>query len=105
PRPNIRNAYRSMVPLAADGPWSQALGPTHFSWMFLDATPHGLPQVTLPELWFVYRTNPAISFWDTARLEERMARFPYVVAFAFTRDETNHFADLLLHEGGRPESR
>ena len=24
-----------------DGPWSQALGPTHFSWMFLDETPQG----------------------------------------------------------------
>ena len=65
PRPNIRNAYRSMVPLAANGPWSQALGPTHFSWMFLNETPKGLPTVTLPEVWFVYRTNPAISFWDT----------------------------------------
>jgi len=104
PRPNIRNAYRSMVPLAADGPWSQALGPTHFSWMFLDGTPEGLPTVTLPELWFVYRINPAISFWDTARLEERMARFPYMVAFAFTRDETNHFADLLLPEASDLES-
>ena len=51
-----------MVPLAGDGPWSQALGPTHFSWMFLDATPKGLPRVTLPDVWFVYRTNPAISF-------------------------------------------
>ena len=50
----------------ADGPWSQALGPTHFSWMFLDETPKGLPRVTLPDVWFVYRTNPAISFWDTA---------------------------------------
>ena len=55
-----------MVPLAGDGPWSQALGPTHFSWMFLDETPKGLPRVTLPDVWFVYRTNPAISFWDTA---------------------------------------
>ena len=103
-RPNIRNAYRSMVPLAGDGPWSQALGPTHFSWMFLDATPQGLPPVTLPELWFVYRTNPAISFWDTDKLGERMARFPFVVAFAFTRDETNHFADLLLPDAGDLES-
>ena len=103
-RPNIRNAYRSMVPLAADGPWSQALGPTHFSWMFLDGTPPGLPRVTLPELWFVYRTNPAISFWDTDRLEERMARFPFVVAFAFTRDETNHFADVLLPDATDLES-
>jgi phenylacetyl-CoA:acceptor oxidoreductase len=95
-RPNIRNAYRSMVPLAADTAWSQALGPTHFSWMFLDGTPEGLPKVTLPEVWFIYRTNPAISFWDTEKLGERMARFPFMVAFAFTRDETNHFADVLL---------
>jgi phenylacetyl-CoA:acceptor oxidoreductase len=103
-QPNIRNAYRSMVPLAADGPWSQALGPTHFSWMFLDDTPQGLPRVTLPEVWILYRTNPAISFWDTAKLEERMARFPFVVAFAFTRDETNHFADILLPDASDLES-
>jgi phenylacetyl-CoA:acceptor oxidoreductase len=103
-RPNIRNAYRSMVPLAGDGPWSQALGPTHFSWLFLDGTPAGLPKVTLPELWFVYRTNPAISFWDTDRLGSRMARLPFVVAFAYTRDETNHFADVLLPDAGDLES-
>jgi phenylacetyl-CoA:acceptor oxidoreductase len=103
-QPNIRNAYRSMVPLAADGPWSQALGPTHFSWMFLDETPPGLPRVTLPEVWFLYRTNPAISFWDTAKLEARMARFPFVVAFAFTRDETNHYADVLLPDASDLES-
>ena len=96
PRPNIRNAYRSMVPLVGNGAWSQALGPTHFSWMFLDETPKGLPTVTLPDVWFVYRTNPAISFWDTAALGEKIARFPFVVAMAYTRDETNHFADILL---------
>jgi len=95
-KPNIRNAYRTLVPLAADGPWSQALGPTHFSWMFLGETPPGLPRVTFPELWFVYRTNPAISFWDTKKLAERMASFPFVVAMAYTLDETNHFADILL---------
>ncbi len=95
-QPNIRNAYRTLVPLAADGPWSQALGPTHFSWMFLGETPPGLPRVTYPELWFVYRTNPAISFWDTRQIAERMANFPFVVAMAYTRDETNHFADILL---------
>ena len=95
-KPNIRNAYRTLVPLAANGPWSQALGPTHFSWMFLGETPPGLPRVTYPELWFVYRTNPAISFWDTGQVTDRMAQFPFVVALAYTRDETNHFADILL---------
>jgi phenylacetyl-CoA:acceptor oxidoreductase len=104
PNPNIRNAYRTMVPLAANGPWSQALGPTHFSWMFLDETPNGLPRVTLPDVWFVYRTNPAISFWDTQALGEKMARFPFMVAFAYTHDETNHFADVLLPEATDLES-
>ncbi len=103
-QPNIRNAYKTMVPLAADGPWSQALGPTHFSWMFLDGTPPGLPKVTPPELWFVYRTNPAISFWDTPSIVEKMARFPFVVAFAYTRDETNHMADILLPDATDLES-
>ena len=104
PSPNIRNAYRTMVPLAADGPWSQALGPTHFSWMFLEETPAGLPRVTLPDVWFLYRTNPAISFWDTAAIGKTMARFPFVVAFAYTNDETNHFADLLLPDATDLES-
>jgi phenylacetyl-CoA:acceptor oxidoreductase len=103
-QPNIRNAYRTMVPLAGNGAWSQALGPTHFSWMFLDETPKGLPKVTLPDVWFVYRTNPAISFWDTQALGEKMARFPFVVAFAYTRDETNQFADLLLPDATDLES-
>ena len=102
--PNIRNAYRTMVPLAADGPWSQALGPTHFSWMFLDETPKGLPRVTLPEVWILYRTNPAISFWDLEALGEKMARFPFVVAFAYTLDETNHHADVLLPDATDLES-
>jgi phenylacetyl-CoA:acceptor oxidoreductase len=103
-KPKIRNAYGTLVPLAADGPWSQALGPTHFSWMFLDRTPEGLPRVTLPDVWFVYRTNPAISFWDTDALHGKMARFPFVVAFAYTRDETNHFADVLLPDATDLES-
>ncbi|HEX5632679.1 MAG TPA: molybdopterin-dependent oxidoreductase, partial [Gemmatimonadales bacterium] len=104
PAPNIRNAYRTLVPLAADGPWSQALGPTHFSWLFLDETPPGLPRVTLPDVWFLYRTNPVISFWDTPAIGERLARFPFVVAFAYTRDETNHFADILLPDATDLES-
>ncbi|MBX3704884.1 MAG: molybdopterin-dependent oxidoreductase, partial [Steroidobacteraceae bacterium] len=83
PRPNIRNAYKSMVPLTGNGAWAQALGPTHFSWMFLDKTPKGLPTVTFPDVWFVYRTNPAISFWDTDALGEKIARFPFVVAMTY----------------------
>jgi phenylacetyl-CoA:acceptor oxidoreductase len=72
--------------------------------MFMDETPPGLPRVEPPDVWIVYRTNPAISFWDTDRIGERMARFPFVVAFAYTRDETNHFADVLLPDATDLES-
>ena len=47
-------------------------------------------------MWFVYRTNPAISFWDTEAVGDAMARFPFTVCFAYTHDETNHMADVLL---------
>jgi phenylacetyl-CoA:acceptor oxidoreductase len=54
--------------------------------------------MTLPELWIVYRSNPAISFWDTRQLAETIAKFPFMVCFAYTQDETNYMADLLLPE-------
>jgi phenylacetyl-CoA:acceptor oxidoreductase len=104
PRSPVRNAYKSLIPIVASGPWSQALGPTQLAWMFLDDTPKGIPDVTAPEAWFVYRTNPAISFWDSAALVEKMSKFPFVVAFAYTRDETNHLADVLLPEAVDIES-
>ena len=103
-QPNIRNAYRTMVPLTGNNAWAQALGPTHFSWLFLDGTPKGLPKVEPPDVWFVYRTNPAISFWDTPGVGAKIARFPFVVAFAYTRDESNHYADILLPDATDLES-
>ena len=103
-QPNVRNAYKTMVPLTGNNAWAQALGPTHFSWMFLDSTPQGLPKVEPPDVWFVYRTNPAISFWDTPGVSKKIARFPFIVAFAYTRDESNHYADILLPEATDLES-
>lgn len=95
-RPPVRNAHRTLVPLVANSPWSQALGPTHLAWMQQTEEFENFPKATPPDVWFVYRTNPAISFWDTKRVGETMAKFPFVVCFAFTRDETNHHADVLL---------
>ncbi len=103
-RPTTRNGYRTLIPLAANSPWSQALGPTHLAWMFAEKSPEQWPQPSLPDIWFLYRTNPAISFWDTPRIEDTMARFPFVVAFAYTHDETNHMADILLPDATDLES-
>ncbi len=93
-----RHAHRTLVPLAANSPWSQALGPTHLAWMMQKKGLDHLPEPTRPDVWFVYRTNPAISFWDTKAVSEAMAQFPFTVCFAYTRDETNHMADILLPE-------
>jgi phenylacetyl-CoA:acceptor oxidoreductase len=95
-RPPARSAHRTLVPLAADSPWSQALGPTHLAWMMQKEGFEHLPEATPPDVWFVYRTNPAISFWDTEAVSDAMANFPFTVCFAYTHDETNHTADVLL---------
>ncbi len=103
-QPGIRNAYRTLVPLVANSPWSPALGPAHLPWLFLRSPPEHWPAPTRPEIWFTYRTNPAISSWNTREVAEQMALFPFVVAFAYTRDETNHMADILLPEATDLES-
>ena len=97
-RPHVRNGHKMLVPLSADSPWSQALGPTHLAWLFAHEAPKHWPKATMPEVWFVYRTNPVISFWDTKAIGERVAEMPFICAFAYTLDETNWSADLLLPE-------
>jgi phenylacetyl-CoA:acceptor oxidoreductase len=95
-RPSVRSGHRTLVPLVANSAWSQALGPTHLAWMMQAQDFDKFPHATPPEVWLVYRTNPAISFWDTKAVGEAMAKFPFTVCFAFTHDETNHMADVLL---------
>ena len=104
-RPTGRNAHRTLVPLSGNsGAWSEALGPTHLAWMFSDHRPEAWPETTLPEMWIAYRTNPAISFWDTHAVARMMANFPYTVCVAYTPDETNHMADIVLPEATDLES-
>lgn len=95
-RPSVRSAHRTLVPLVANSAWSQALGPTHLAWMMQAEDFDKFPHATTPEVWLVYRINPAISFWDTEAVAKAMAKFPFTVCFAFTHDETNHMADVLL---------
>ena len=97
-RSSSRHAHETLIPLAANSPWSQALGPTHLAWMMQQKNFDKMPEATPPDVWFVYRTNPAVSFWDTKSVSEVMAKFPFTVCFAYTMDETNYMADILLPE-------
>ncbi len=105
-QPTGRNLHRTLVPIVGNSAWSQALGPTQLAWMFQRDRPTdwNMPDPTLPDIWFIYRTNPAISFWDTRTLTDTIAKFPFTVAFAYTFDETNWMADLLLPEATDLES-
>jgi len=105
-QPTGRNLHRTLVPIVGNSAWSQALGPTQLAWMFQRERPTdwNMPEPTLPDVWFIYRTNPAISFWDTRTLVDTIAKFPFTVAFAYTIDETNWMADVLLPEATDLES-
>ena len=105
-RPTSRNAHKTLVPIVGNSAWSQALGPTPLAWMFQRELPvdSHLPTPTLPDVWFVYRANPAISFWDSPAMVATIATLPFTVAFTYTVDETNFMADLLLPEATDLES-
>jgi phenylacetyl-CoA:acceptor oxidoreductase len=102
--PSMRNAYKMLVPLVSDSPWSPALGPAHLPWLFQKTQPDHWVQQTKPDMWICYRSNPAISSWNAPEVAERVAEFPFTVAFAYTLDETNHMADVLLPEATDLES-
>ena len=105
--PATRNLHQTLVPIVGhNGAWSQALGPTQLAWMFQGERPDdwSMPMPTLPDVWIVYRSNPSISFWDTTHLAEVAARFPFMACVAYTLDETNYMADILLPEATDLES-
>jgi len=103
-QPKVRNAYKMLVPLAGDTPRSQALGPTTLPWIYHNDKPDGMPRQTHPDVWITFRTNPAISMWDGPRVADMIADFPFMVSFAYTLDETNWMADILLPEATDLES-
>ena len=103
-KPNIRNGYRTLVPISANSPWSAALGPAHLPWLFQKTPPKPWPRQTLPEVWICYRTNPAISSWNAPEVAKRIAEFPFTLAFAYTLDESNYMADVLLPDATDIES-
>ena len=103
-KPHIRNAYKMLVPLAANSPWSAALGPAHLPWLFQHKAPKPWPRQTLPDMWICYRTNPAISSWNAPEVAKRIAEFPFMLAFGYTLDESNWMADVILPEATDLES-
>jgi phenylacetyl-CoA:acceptor oxidoreductase len=95
-RPTSRSAHKTLVPLVGDGSWAPALSPAQLPWLFMGNPPPKWPEPSPPDVWIVGRSNPAISSWDSDLVISKLKTFPFIAAFAYTQDETNWFADLLL---------
>lgn len=98
-QPQVRHGHTTLIPIIGGGLTSQLMGSTTLSWMRMQgraAESWGKPEP--PDVWFVYRCNPNISFSETDKMGETMATFPFTVAISYTQDETNHFADIVLPE-------
>jgi len=95
--PEVRHGHRTLIPAVGNVLYSQPMGSSTFAWMRLQGrAAETWVKPNPPDVWMFYRCNPLISFAETDRLGETIAGFPFVVAFAYTLDETNHFADVLL---------
>src|SRR5690606_17847157 len=101
----MRHAFRSLTPMVGSGFYAPFLGSTTLTWLRMQgrAAPTW-PKPNPPDVWFVDKRNPSISSSETTRLGETIAQFPFMVAFAYTHDETNHFADVILPEAVDLES-
>ena len=98
-RPEFRHAHSTLTPLTGNAPIAQLLGSSTFAWMRMQGrAAETWPRPKPPEVWIVYRCNPLNSNSETDRVAETIAQFPFHVSFAYTHDETSHFADLVLPE-------
>jgi phenylacetyl-CoA:acceptor oxidoreductase len=96
-QPEVRHGHTTLTPLTGTGPLAQAFGSSTLAWLRMQgraADTWSRPRP--PDVWIVYRCNPLISNNETARLAGTIATFPFQVSFAYTHDETSHFADVIL---------
>lgn len=103
--PENRHAQDSLTPMAGKNMGAQLFGSTTLAWLRLQGrAAESWPRPNPPDVWILYKCNPAISFSETDKMGDAMAQFPFMVTFAYTLDETNHYADILLPEATDLES-
>ena len=103
--PINRHAQDCLTPMAGKNMGAQLFGSTTLAWLRLqERAAESWPKPNPPDVWFVYKCNPAISFSESNKMENTMAKFPFIAAFAYTFDETNHYADVLMPEATDLES-
>ncbi len=103
--PINRHAQDCLTPMAGKNMGAQLFGSTTLAWLRLqERAADSWPKPNPPDVWIIYKCNPAISHSETDLMGDTMATFPFIAAFAYTFDETNHYADIIMPEATDLES-
>lgn len=96
--PASRDGLRTLCPISA------TMGPSHLSYKNIVDPPQNWPQPSAPDIWITYMGNPLVSQWDKDTMIKAISQFPFHVSFAYTLNETNHYADILIPDNTNLES-
>jgi phenylacetyl-CoA:acceptor oxidoreductase len=99
-----RSHFTELVPLVGNTGWSPFLSPVPHAWISYNETPENWEKPTYPDIWIIYRVNPNMSMYYTDMMHETTRKFPFILAFGYTIDETNWYADIVLPESSDLES-
>lgn len=101
--PRSRCGNETLTPLSGPGPEPMTFGALHLAWKsFLE--PLDKWPVSVPDAYIMYRCNPVVTQYDSNLVRKGLETIPLVASFAFTMNESNWYADLLLPEAPDFES-
>lgn len=99
--PKSRCGNETLTPLS--GPDPMTFGALHLAWKsFLE--PLDKWPVSVPDVFVMYRCNPVVTQYNSNLIRKGLEIIPFVASFAFTMNESNWYADLLLPDAPDFES-
>lgn len=96
--PDSRDGLKTLCPI------SVSMGPSHLSYRNIVEPPPNWPRPSVPDIWVTFIGNPLVSQWDRDTMVKVISQVPFYMAFAYTLNETNHYADVLLPDNTNLES-
>jgi phenylacetyl-CoA:acceptor oxidoreductase len=99
--PKSRAGIETLTPLSGPGP--VRFGAEHLSWKSFTEPLEKWP-VSVPDAYICFHSNPVITQYDSNLVRKALEKIPFTAIFAFTMNETNWYADLLLPENPDFES-
>ncbi len=100
--PKSRMGSNTLTPLCGPTPYAE-MPADHLGWKSLINPPEKWP-LSVPDAFFFFRNNPVSAQYDSNLIRKALGKIPFTVNIAYTINESNWFADLLLPESTDLES-